>query len=425
MNVRQYIGARYVPKFMGTYDATQSYEALDVVDNGLGTSYISKIPTPAGTPLTDTTHWAIYGASSGAIINLQNQIDVINGDIKDLSYYSNNRKAIILADSYGSYKNANNENMADIAGNLTGIPIEFLRTGGCGFVADGVKTFLALIATSTSNPDDITDIIVCGGANDYSALATAAQIKSAINTFCTYCRTTFPNLKKISIIAESIVFGSWSSYKGAYDRVFTTNAYQEGAIAAGAIYVTNSQYIMHDTRLLDHSDWCHPTADGVDMIGSYLASILLGADSINVTKILEFDQSNVTFSTEMTALGAYRPSSNYVTVQYMQNSHGRMTGKGGALLLFDFALTSGLDASLPVKFVELDESLFSTFENQDKGWASIPVKMYTNSALTTSVFTMMFYRFSNNLIYIMLPDSAGNTCFGVQPLTGDVLISTD
>ena len=82
MAIREYIGARYVPRFMGTYDPTQVYEALDVVDNGLGTSYISKIPTPAGTPLTDTTHWTIYGASSGAVISLQNQIDEMkDGDV--------------------------------------------------------------------------------------------------------------------------------------------------------------------------------------------------------------------------------------------------------------------------------------------------------------------------------------------------------
>ena len=77
--VRQYIGARYVPRFVGTYDPTQSYEALDVVDNGSGTSYIAKIPTPANTPLTDTDHWFLYGSSSGAIVNLQHQID----DMKD------------------------------------------------------------------------------------------------------------------------------------------------------------------------------------------------------------------------------------------------------------------------------------------------------------------------------------------------------
>lgn len=74
---RDYIGARYVPKFMGAHDVTQAYEALCVVDNGAGTSYISKIPTPPNTPLTNTVYWAVYGASSGAIINLQDQIDEI------------------------------------------------------------------------------------------------------------------------------------------------------------------------------------------------------------------------------------------------------------------------------------------------------------------------------------------------------------
>ena len=80
----QYIGARYVPKFMGTYDATQSYENMSVVDNGMGTSYISKIPVPAGTPLTDTDYWALYGASNGAIINLQNQINVLDGKVTQI-----------------------------------------------------------------------------------------------------------------------------------------------------------------------------------------------------------------------------------------------------------------------------------------------------------------------------------------------------
>lgn len=81
MSVRTYVGARYVPRFLGTYDPTQNYEGLDVVDNGSGTSYISRKITPAGTPLTDTDHWAIYGAASGAIISLQNQIDDIHGII--------------------------------------------------------------------------------------------------------------------------------------------------------------------------------------------------------------------------------------------------------------------------------------------------------------------------------------------------------
>ncbi len=110
--VREYVGARYVPKFMGTYDATQSYAALCVVDNGLGTSYISKVPTPAGTPLTDTTYWAIYGATSGAIINLQNQIDNIeNNEIPGINSTVQN-----ISDQV----DANTDDIADLQSAISG-----------------------------------------------------------------------------------------------------------------------------------------------------------------------------------------------------------------------------------------------------------------------------------------------------------------
>ena len=91
MGLHQYIGARYVPRFLGTYDATTIYEAMDVVDNGSGTSYVAKIPTPAGTPLTDSDHWAVYGAASGAIISLQNQIN----DMQDPSVAGSLQEQIV------------------------------------------------------------------------------------------------------------------------------------------------------------------------------------------------------------------------------------------------------------------------------------------------------------------------------------------
>ena len=84
MSVHTYVGARYVPRFTGTYDITQQYEALDVVDNGSGTSYIARKTVPAGTPLTDTEFWFVYGASSGAIIQLQNDMITAQNDITGL-----------------------------------------------------------------------------------------------------------------------------------------------------------------------------------------------------------------------------------------------------------------------------------------------------------------------------------------------------
>lgn len=76
----RYIGARYVPRFMGTYNPTQVYEALDVVDDGNGVLYISKQPVPINTPTTDGDYWAEYGR----IQNVQDQIDAINDEIADM-----------------------------------------------------------------------------------------------------------------------------------------------------------------------------------------------------------------------------------------------------------------------------------------------------------------------------------------------------
>ena len=90
MAVRTYIGARYVPRFLGTYDATTIYDALDVVDNGMGTSYIAKKTVPAGTPLTDSDYWAIYGSTSAAILALQSRMDDAENDIDALQDSSAN-----------------------------------------------------------------------------------------------------------------------------------------------------------------------------------------------------------------------------------------------------------------------------------------------------------------------------------------------
>lgn len=205
MAIRQYIGARYVPKFMGTYDPTQIYEALDVVDNGLGTSYISKVPTPAGTPLTDTTHWAIYGASSGAIINLQNQINANSADIQSLNNEIDDivnevRRVVVVGDSYMLHGTKPwhlvMKELLDVAND------DFFAygEGGAGFVhvGNGGHTFETLLSANISNitdKDSITDIFIGGGTNDFYYFTIASDLRTAINSMVTYCKGQFTNAR--------------------------------------------------------------------------------------------------------------------------------------------------------------------------------------------------------------------------------------
>lgn len=60
MSVREYIGARYVPLFMGTWDDTKTYEPLSIVLYQ-GNSYTSRQSVPAGIQLDDETYWAETG----------------------------------------------------------------------------------------------------------------------------------------------------------------------------------------------------------------------------------------------------------------------------------------------------------------------------------------------------------------------------
>ena len=64
--MRQYIGARYVPKFEGTWSGSRTYEALSVVTYN-GDSYTSKKPVPAGVAPTNGTYWALTGAYNSQV----------------------------------------------------------------------------------------------------------------------------------------------------------------------------------------------------------------------------------------------------------------------------------------------------------------------------------------------------------------------
>lgn len=205
----KYVGARYVPKFEGTYDATQSYENMSVVDNGMGTSYISQKPVPAGTPLTDTDYWALYGASSGAIVNLQNQInDMQDGSIPgslqeqintnasgitaltdradNINYnFIANKKILIVGDSL-SDETVQPPNWVEKLRNLNtslglGATIDNLSVSGQGWTSNtpGSGGLIDVFSSVT----DIYDIVILfAGVNDYQSQATLGYPSSADRT---------------------------------------------------------------------------------------------------------------------------------------------------------------------------------------------------------------------------------------------------
>lgn len=308
MSVHTYIGARYVPRFVGTYDVTQIYDALDVVDNGSGTSYIARKTVPAGTPLTDTDYWFVYGASSGAIIQLQNDMIQAQNDIGDLQTdvgalqpvveRLSERAFIMISDSYGNRTNASSETFFDIFGTALGLDSDHLyhaATGSASFynTTPSLKFLTTLQGITVTDPNKITDVVVIGGSND--AAQTEANTRSAIAEFKNYVRSTYPNAK-ITLFPCGLTFTT-SGMPYVMKRMLPA---WQGCCDIKVGYVPNAEYLLKNTKLLE-SDYCHPNGDGVNLIGNALINWAYG-NGVNAEHYIDLENNFTAEQTTGTAL---------------------------------------------------------------------------------------------------------------------------
>lgn len=348
MAIRQYIGARYVPKFMGTYDATQIYEALCIVDNGSGTSYISKIPTPAGTPLTDNVHWAIYGSSSGAITSLQQQInDMQDGSIpgslqyqidenatKIQSLINDARRVVIITDSYGTGRGGATP-FTDYFQNIMGLAnTDYFAyaEGSLGFnqTGDGGHTALTLLQSHSADitdHDSITDVVFVLGGNDWGHIT---GLDDAIHNCFDYVKTAYQNAK------------IWLAY--SYNQAAKTavqidqyheslEIYASRAMLDNALWVDNYYYIMHNNDLFI-SDGVHPNSDGGSALGRNLANFMMkGSCDYKTRKKCVYTSVNGTLSSTlaMTIDNAVATITGYCGIEARSFSAGSNDVKIGAI----------------------------------------------------------------------------------------------
>lgn len=288
--VRQYIGARYVPRFRGDYDATTAYEALDVVDNGMGTSYIAKKPVPVGTPLSNTEYWFIYGASSGAIYDLQtrmsnaeNDIDNLEDNISEVTLSDATRMTeikdrcyLFFGDSFDSSRSISERGWIDPLCEKLGITDYIkLSRGSYGFVGfiEGYTWLSLAIGLSDANKAKITDVFIGGDAADFRN--DPSGVMAAMQTLDTWLRSNLPKLKSItfaflsylySTITDEIV-NQWTMYH------YVRNKAQD----LGWKWIEGSNLIISDPRTReDAMDTLHPNALGVQRISQYLTEAIQG-----------------------------------------------------------------------------------------------------------------------------------------------------
>lgn len=83
MSVREYVGARYVPLFVGEWDNSKTYEPLTVVTYQ-GNSYTSRQYIPVGVDIANADFWAPSGNYNAQIEQYRRDVWAFNGRITNL-----------------------------------------------------------------------------------------------------------------------------------------------------------------------------------------------------------------------------------------------------------------------------------------------------------------------------------------------------
>ena len=326
--VKQYVGARYVPKFASPVEwaADTSYEALTIVTFN-NASYTSKIQVPptVGNPANNPKYWALTGNynaqveqyrqevvqtreelnnkitssltqsknyTDGQITTLKSDVD---GSIKELQEEINNidtadeDEYIIISDSYGETRDGTSW-ITIISGLLGTNKCHSAYQGGYGFAPayDPNNSFIKLLKgiSGISGPSKIKKIIVAGGFND--RLQTTEKIITAINEFTQYAKTTYPN-------AVVLIAGVGWSFNSEYVQELNLGHYLEAykrCGECGASYIIGSENILHNKDLFYEEpgfsnltlgkQYVHPNASGSKMIAGAIYGAITGNNGCSV-----------------------------------------------------------------------------------------------------------------------------------------------
>lgn len=204
---RQYVGARYVPKFFenvnGSWDwaAGFQYEPLTIVKYGENT-YTSKklVPSTVGSPNENPEYWANTGNYNGAINELGEKVN----NLASTYYYDrislNKRKFVIVGDSYSDEYGDGSVRLSYKAPyymqQALGIPdSNFINVAisGSSFTGEGGGTLWVnqLYNPRIGSKEDVTDIVCVGGIND--SFGNNTLVADKMREFVSTAKTMYPN----------------------------------------------------------------------------------------------------------------------------------------------------------------------------------------------------------------------------------------
>lgn len=339
---RQYIGARYVPKFFENPNTADSawlagvaYEALTIVTYA-GNSYTSKKPVPAGisSPNLAPEYWVNTGNFNAQVDSIRTELEEtateLNSAISGVSKRTtalisgvsdrttaletalpekemvfNQKKYLFVGDSYAKISGNNWVKSLVSKLGLSSANYHDMTISGTGFTSGpngtDVNGFLTQLENAVSagyNSEEITDIIVIGGLNDAkyeTGPAASSALFPAIKAFCQYAYTHFPKAKiwiayagyasdTSSVLAGRTIakrhIAQWAYSQASSDRQQAINV----NIDMWKVLAQNIAFM--------GSDLLHPSADG----GTALADQIIHWIADGVTYVHRFESITAPFN---------------------------------------------------------------------------------------------------------------------------------
>lgn len=300
MSTRQYIGARYVPKFADPieWNVNNSYEALTIV-NYLGNSYTSKKSVPVGTAITNSEYWAVTGNYNSQIEQYRQDVENLADDVgeyrqevediaSDISEFEgrfkkrNPRRIILIGDSYGTSNGSGglviNPTFPETVITNCKFPSGYIKhsfQNGAGFINGKFLELITGVVNSLSSDEknEISDVMFFGGWNDvnsYNGGSTVNDFSAALVACKNYINENLPN--------ATIHVGYWAASRYAYETaVYETvyGWYKVYSMLRGINFIANLEYCLHRYDFIGQVDMSHPSQSGVNIMARFVSSYIL------------------------------------------------------------------------------------------------------------------------------------------------------
>lgn len=311
MAIREYKGARYVMRVAKAglvHNSANTYEALELVQNTAGDTYLSVQPVPAGIPLSNTAYWiltAMTNAQLQQVITELNSLDTRVTNIED-ELQTTFPNYVFIGDSYGSGWTPDGTTPSWVdkvvaALKLPEAQYQSQQEGGAGFTAgDDTRSYMVEIQkivnrTTSEWRQGVGIVIIAGGHNDfyrgniYDALT--YNVPSTIIT----AKAAFPNAKiyVAQIARDCKLFTPGAANNLTYGQMQKCTNYYRRATESGAIYINGSEWALHNYTYFS-SDGVHPNERGQEEIAR---AILCGLNGTTYIPYGDIHKCPVTLAT--------------------------------------------------------------------------------------------------------------------------------